>query len=79
SLLIEVVAGQTKDADYGDKPLTKSYRLSAPPSSSFISPLTTLVHNEIENGRTLEEAKAAVQAKLGTKLDLAADYVAGKS
>ncbi|WP_176467029.1 hypothetical protein [Vibrio metoecus] len=79
SLLIEVVAGQTKDADYGDKPLTKSYRLSAPPGSPFISPLTTLVHNEIENGRTLEEAKAAVQAKLGTKLDLAADYVAGKS
>ncbi|ENM5907296.1 hypothetical protein LPR20_003459 [Vibrio mimicus] len=79
SLLIEVVAGQTKDADYGDAPLTKSYRLSAPPGSPFISPLTTLVHNEIENGRTLEEAKAAVQAKLGTKLDLAADYVEGKS
>lgn len=79
SLLIEVIAGQTKDADYGDAPLTKSYRLSAPPGSPFISPLTTLVHNEIENGRTLEEAKAAVQAKLGTKLDLAADYVEGKS
>ncbi|WP_187376903.1 hypothetical protein [Vibrio mimicus] len=79
SLLIEVVAGQTKDADYGDAPLTKSYRLSAPPGSPFISPLTTLVHNEIENGRTLEEAKASVQAKLGTKLDLAADYVEGKS
>ncbi|WP_181714885.1 hypothetical protein [Vibrio tarriae] len=79
SLLVEVIADQTKDADYGDKPLTKGYRLSAPPGSPFISPLTTLVHNEIENGRTLEEAKAAVQAKLGTKLDLAADYVAGKS
>ncbi len=79
SLLIEVVAGQTKDADYGEAPLTKSYRLSAVPGSSFISPLTTLVHNEIENGRTLEEAKAVVQAKLGTKLDLTADYVKAKS
>ncbi|WP_255199136.1 hypothetical protein [Vibrio sp. 05-20-BW147] len=79
SVLIEVIAGQTKDADYGDAPLTKSYRLTAPPGSHFVSPLTTLVQNEIENGLTLEKAKAAVQAKLGTKLDLAADYVEGKS
>lgn len=79
SVLIEVIAGQTKDADYGDAPLTKSYRLTAPPGSHFVSPLTTLVQNEIENGLTVEKAKAAVQARLGTTQDLAADYVEGKS
>ncbi|WP_367990454.1 hypothetical protein AB2S62_17815 [Vibrio sp. NTOU-M3] len=78
-LLIEVVAGQTIDTDNPDVVLNKSYKLTAPPGSSFISPLTTLVQNEVEKGSTLEEAKTAIQAKLGTTLDLTQDYIEAKN
>ncbi|TQK26401.1 LOW QUALITY PROTEIN: hypothetical protein FB441_2437 [Vibrio crassostreae] len=79
TLLIEVVAGQTIDSDNPGVVLSKSYRLTAPPKSAFISPLTTLIQNEIENGSSLEEAKTAIQEKLGTTLDLTQDYIEAKN
>ncbi|TCV29147.1 hypothetical protein [Vibrio crassostreae] len=79
TLLIEVVAGQTIDTDNPDVVLSKSYRLTAPPKSAFISPLTTLIQNEIESGSSLEEAKTAIQEKLGTTLDLTQDYIEAKN
>ncbi|CAK2706682.1 Lipoprotein [Vibrio crassostreae] len=79
TLLIEVVAGQTIDTDNPGVVLSKSYRLTAPPKSAFISPLTTLIQNEIENGSSLEEAKTAIQEKLGTTLDLTQDYIEAKN
>ncbi|MEZ8356582.1 hypothetical protein AB6C56_12225 [Vibrio splendidus] len=79
TLLIEVVAGQTIDTDNPGVVLSKSYRLTAPPKSEFISPLTTLIQNEIESGSSLEEAKTAIQEKLGTTLDLTQDYIEAKN
>ncbi|PME59719.1 hypothetical protein BCV33_06800 [Vibrio lentus] len=79
TLLIEVVAGQTVDTDNPGVVLSKSYRLTAPPKSAFISPLTTLIQNEIESGSSLEEAKTAIQEKLGTTLDLTQDYIEAKN
>ncbi|MCY9861761.1 hypothetical protein OTK49_04390 [Vibrio coralliirubri] len=79
TLLIEVVAGQTIDTDNPGVVLSKSYRLTAPPKSAFISPLTTLIQNEIESGSSLEEAKTAIQEKLGTTLDLTQDYIEAKN
>ncbi|WP_060980919.1 hypothetical protein [Vibrio splendidus] len=79
TLLIEVVAGQTIDTDNPGVVLSKSYRLTAPPKSAFISPLTTLIQNEIESGSSLEEAKTTIQEKLGTTLDLTQDYIEAKN
>ncbi|OEE87732.1 hypothetical protein [Vibrio crassostreae] len=79
TLLIEVVAGQTIDTDNPGVVLSKSYRLTAPPKSAFISPLTTLIQSEIESGSSLEEAKTAIQEKLGTTLDLTQDYIEAKN
>ncbi|MHC6529815.1 hypothetical protein [Vibrio proteolyticus] len=78
-VLIEVVAGQTIDTDNPDVVLSQSYTLSAPPGATFVSPLTTLVQHEIENGRSLEQATASVQETLGLSLDLGRDYIAAKA
>ncbi|WP_019617017.1 hypothetical protein [Psychromonas ossibalaenae] len=77
-LLVEIVAGETIDEDEPGIALTQGYTLSAPAGFTFVSPLTTMVQNEIEKGSTAEEAETAVQGKLGTTLNLADDYVAGK-
>mgnify|MGYP007038346027 FL=1 len=84
-LLVEVVVGTTVDEDTitdaapngvaFDKPLT----LTAPVGYEFISPLTTMVQNEVEGGASASDAETAVQEKLGTTLDLDSDYIAGKT
>ena len=84
-LLVEVVVGTTVDEDTiseaapagvaFSKPLT----LTAPVGYEFISPLTTMVQSEVEKGSSEAEAEAVVQEKLGTTLDLGADYIAGKA
>lgn len=77
-LLVEIVVGETIDEDNPSTPIDKKYTLTAPAGYSFISPLTTMVQSEIEDsGLSPEEAEGSVQAKLGTTLDLEADYVAG--
>lgn len=77
-LVVEVVPNQTIDEDAPDTPITQGYSLSAPAGYTFVSPLTTLVQNEIEtNGSNAADAKSAIQALLGTVLDLEDDYVAG--
>ncbi|MEF1171848.1 hypothetical protein [Vibrio sinaloensis] len=81
-VVIEVVPGQTIDQDNPGTPLTKAYTLTAPPGSEFVSPLTTLVQNEVEKGKSLEDAKAVVKGQLGSlggKVDLEQDYVAAKA
>ncbi len=77
-LLVEIIVGETVDEDKPDTPIEKKYTLTAPAGYEFISPLTTMVQSEIEeNDVTPEEAAGTVQAKLGTTLDLEADYVEG--
>lgn len=67
TLLVEATLGETP------------YVLTAPPGSDFISPITTLIQNEIDKGQTLDGAKSTVQALLGDKFDLEEDYVAAQS
>lgn len=77
-LLVEIVVGETVDEDNPDTPIEHAYTLSAPAGSAFISPLTTMIQNEIkEKGLSAEEAIASIKGKLGTTLDPMADYVAG--
>lgn len=77
-LLVEVIVGETIDEDNPGTTIDKKYTLTAPAGYEFISPLTTMVQSEIEDkGISAEEAKGAVQVKLGTTLDLEDDYVAG--
>ncbi|MBL4797748.1 MAG: hypothetical protein JKY50_10055 [Oleispira sp.] len=77
-LLVEIIVGETVDEDNPNVAITKKYTLTAPAGYAFISPLTTMVQSEIENsGLSPEDAEGSVQAKLGTTLDLSADYVAG--
>ncbi|USD40024.1 hypothetical protein J4N42_08015 [Vibrio sp. SCSIO 43135] len=78
-ILIEIVENQTIDLDNPDVTLAKSYTLTAPPGSDFISPITTLLQNEIENGSSVEEATAKIKTQLGTSLDITEDYVEAKS
>ncbi len=77
-LLVEIIVGETIDEDKPDTPIEKKYTLTAPAGYEFISPLTTMVQNEIEeNDLSPEDAEGAIQAKLGTQLNLQDDYVAG--
>ncbi|WCP69250.1 hypothetical protein LYZ37_22275 [Vibrio tubiashii] len=78
-LLIEVIAGQTIDSDNPSVVLSKGYNLTAPPGSDFVSPLTTMIQNEVEKGSTLDEAKSKVQQKLGSTIDVTKDYIAAKN
>lgn len=77
-LVVEIIAGETIDEDNPDTPIAEAYTLSAPPGYTFVSPLTTLVQNELESsGGSVDDAEAAIKTLLGTSLDLSADYVAG--
>ncbi len=82
-LLVVIEEGVTIDEDTKtstnpdgtpfDKPLT----LSAPAGYENVTPLSTMVQNEVESGASEAEAEAAVQEKLGTTLELDSDYIAG--
>jgi len=77
-LLVEVVVGTTVDEDNAGVTLTKPLTLSAPVGFSFVSPLSTMVQSEVEDGSTPSEAEMAVQEKLGTTLSLDEDYIAAQ-
>jgi hypothetical protein len=76
-----VVAGQTEDEDDGSIIMT-DYILEAPAGRwDFISPLTTLVHQEMEKNPSYSEpqAEALVRTSLGIAgtISLFADYIDG--
>lgn len=73
-LLVEVTAGVV-DEDTGEA-ITQPYTMTAPVGYEFVSPLTTMVQNEVEQGSELTEAETNLQALLGTSLELSQDYVA---
>lgn len=78
-LLVQVIAGQTTDSDNPGVAISKGYKLTAPAASDFVSPITTLIQNEIEKGSTVEESVEYVKTQLGTELDITADYIEGKN
>lgn len=82
-LLVEIIANETVDEDNPGIAIDKAYKMTAPAGYKFVSPLTTMVQQEIEANKDNEDfavadAEAAIKTKLGTNADLKADYVAGK-
>ena len=83
-VVAQVIGGQTIDEDDG-QPVTDSYLLEAPPGRwQFVSPLTTLVHLEMQKNptMTLQGAELKVKEKLLGVIDefsLFDDYIALKS
>jgi hypothetical protein len=78
-LLVEIVVGSTIDEDNKGITLNKPLTLAAPAGYDFISPLSTMVQNEVEAGVPAADAEKIVQRKLGTELGLDEDYIAGKA
>jgi len=80
AVVVEIIVGETIDEDNPGTAIDRTYTLTAPPGYGFVSPLTTMVQNEVrEKGVTPDEAKASIQTRLGTTVDLEDDYVAGSS
>ncbi len=83
-VVVQVIGGQTIDEDDG-QPVTASYLLEAPPGRwQFVSPLTTLVHLEMQKNptMTLQGAELKVKQKLLGVIDefsLFDDYIALQS
>lgn len=81
-ILMVVIEGETIDEDtiteenpdgtVFSKPLT----LSAPAGYTNVTPLSTMVQNEVESGTSTADAEAAVKNKLGTTQNLDSDYIA---
>ncbi|MDN3684109.1 hypothetical protein QW180_10300 [Vibrio sinaloensis] len=69
------------DMDLPGQPMEHELVFRAPNSSNVISPITDLVAIEIESGKSLEEAEAAVTEALtgqtDGEIDLYSDYVEG--
>lgn len=83
-VVAEVIAGQTIDEDQPNQYLAESYRLEAPPGKwAFISPLTTLVNNELKKDSTLtlQQAESRIVSQLGlsSNISLYEDYVQAPS
>lgn len=84
ALVVEILEGLTVDEDFPDQTIDEAYTMTAPAGYSFVSPLTTMVQQELEENEgnedfDVEDAEEAVQTKLGTTLDLREDFVAAKS
>ena len=78
-LLVEIINNVTIDEDMPNVAISKSYTLSAPAGFTFISPLTTMIQNEIENGIEAIQAEINVQQQLDTSLALNSDYIDGQN
>ncbi|PSW06523.1 hypothetical protein [Photobacterium lipolyticum] len=82
-LVVEVIKNLTIDEDHPEQPIDGDYSLTAPAGYTFVSPLTTLVQQEIEANKdveaySVEDAEASVKIKLGTDLEMSTDYVAAQ-
>lgn len=81
-IVVEIIAGETIDLDDGEL-LEKSYVLTAPKEcTDFISPVTTLIKNEIDHNPALtsDQASSIISGKLNLTTDstkLLTDYIAG--
>ncbi|MFA0525416.1 hypothetical protein AB4517_17725 [Vibrio sp. 10N.222.52.C3] len=77
-VVVQAIAGQTIDEDQG--PVTKSYVMSAPAGETAVTPLSTLVHNTLEQDSSLsiEDATQQVATQLGIDVDdVLGDFLEG--
>lgn len=81
SVIAEIIEGVTIDEDDG-VPVKRKYTLTSPVGESFVSPMSTLVQNEIERSPELTSAQAkqvvVKKLDLGEDVDLLADYVSNQ-
>lgn len=78
-LIVEIIKNVTVDEDTPNTAISQSYTLSAPAGYTFISPLTTMIQNEIEKGNEALQAEITVQQQLGTSISLNRDYIDGQN
>ena len=83
AIVVQVIEGLTVDEDEPDVVIDKAYTMTAPAGYDFVSPLTTMVHQELEENKdnddfSVTDAEATIKAKLGTTMDLREDYVEAK-
>lgn len=82
-LVVETIANLTVDEDTG-QPIPKAFTLKAPVDESkdeqFVSPITTMVADEIAKGgnTSLSKAKESVAQRLNTSFDVMDDFIAAK-
>ncbi|WP_133405296.1 hypothetical protein [Parashewanella tropica] len=76
--LIAEISNNTVNVLSG-KSITKPFIISAPAKSTIISPLTTLVHQLVESGKEINEAKKDIKQRLNTSLDLETDYIVAEA
>lgn len=81
NIVVEVIAGETVDMDDPNNKVVHGYTLTAPPKAEFVSPLTTLVVETMQN-EVLDEqqAKKIVARKIvgneaADSFDPSADYI----
>ena len=81
-LVVEAIQNLTVDLDT-NQPVPKPFTLRAPiipeNEEQFVSPITTMVSDELEGGATLEQAKQTVSTRLKTTFDPMEDFLAAKA
>ncbi|WP_323750990.1 hypothetical protein [Marinobacter sp.] len=81
ALIVEAIQNLTVDLDT-NQPVPNAFTLRAPivadNAEQFVSPITTMVLNEMDDGQSLEQAKQTVADRLGTTLDPMDDFLAAK-
>lgn len=78
NVVAEVIAGKTRDLDFPNVFVGKSYVMTAPAGYSNITPITTVVAARVRSsGGTVSEAKTWMAQQLDVQdTDVMADYVA---
>lgn len=67
-IVVEIVAGETTDSDAPSDPIANDYVMSTPAGMpEFISPLTTMVHQQVQANPSLavEDAEQVIMGQLG--------------
>jgi hypothetical protein len=80
-IVVNIPVGAT-DSDQPNGVYGKAVTFKAPVGKTFISPITTLIQNEVEKGISIASAKYQIQneLKLGsTDIDLFEDFIAAKN
>lgn len=72
-VVVQAIAGQTTDEDQGV--VTENYVMSAPAGETAVTPLSTIVHNVLEQNPSLTKSEATQQ--VATELGIASDDVLG--
>ena len=76
-VMARAIAGQTRDLDQPDRTVARDFLMMAPADSRLVTPFTTYLALQQQQGRTPEDALSRLRSELAQpKLDPALDYVA---